>query len=524
MDNDSAHHADIALRMYLTGDYVNLIDKGKDYLDKPHLHFWLAAFSYQLFGVTGFAYKLPSFLFTILGTFATYRLGKTLYGKETGKLAALIVATAFSYVLANNDVRMDAILTASIILATWQLADWVHTKRLINVVGAALGLALGFSTKGHIAVVTSAVGIFFYILYKKDWKSFYHWQLIPLVLLFFIFISPVVYCYYLQYDLHPEKMVRGRTGISGVKFILWQQNFERFQGDSFGSDAKNDYFFFIHSFLWAFAPWSFVAFVAFIKRLKTFITHRYEWLTISTFTAIMVLISLSGFKLPHYLNIIFPVASILAASYIINNEKNCVVVKRLSVLQSIVCTLCLLAAAVLNVWAFPTNNWWTVTGFLLLLPACYLIIKGVNNKMQKLVVVSSLTTLVIFYLLNANFYPQLLRYQAGNEMAQTVKEKIGAGNVYFQEGETSWSLNFYTKTLHQNFSDSVLDSTKKVWVVTNSERIHELDSSYILVKQYQHIDYEITRLQGKFINPATRTKACRKMIIAEVIRKKLSKF
>ena len=140
--------------------------------------------------------------------------------------------------------------------------------------------------------------------------------------------------------------------------------------------------------------------------------------------------------------------------------------------------------------------------------------------MQKLVVVSTLTTLVIFYLLNANFYPQLLRYQAGNEMAQTVKEKIGAENVYFQEGETSWSLNFYTKTLHQNFSDSLLDSTKKVWIVTNSERIQELDSSYILGKQYQHIDYEITRLQGKFINPATRTKACRKMIIAEVIRKK----
>ncbi|MFL5810226.1 MAG: hypothetical protein ACJ749_11940 [Flavisolibacter sp.] len=39
MDNDSAHHANIALRMYLTGDYVSLVDHGKDYLDKPHLHF-----------------------------------------------------------------------------------------------------------------------------------------------------------------------------------------------------------------------------------------------------------------------------------------------------------------------------------------------------------------------------------------------------------------------------------------------------------------------------------------------------
>src|SRR5438128_7187146 len=80
MDNDSAHHANIALHMYLTGDYVSLVDHGKDYLDKPHLHFWLSAWSYSLFGVTGFAYKFPSFLFTLLGTYSTYRLGKVLYG------------------------------------------------------------------------------------------------------------------------------------------------------------------------------------------------------------------------------------------------------------------------------------------------------------------------------------------------------------------------------------------------------------------------------------------------------------
>src|SRR6476661_9192750 len=89
MDNDAAHHAAIALHMYRTGDYVDLVDRGLDYLDKPHLHFWLAAFSYHLFGVTAFAYKLPSFLFTIAGTYATYRLGKALYNAEVGKAAAL---------------------------------------------------------------------------------------------------------------------------------------------------------------------------------------------------------------------------------------------------------------------------------------------------------------------------------------------------------------------------------------------------------------------------------------------------
>ena len=48
MDNDAGHHADIALRMYLTGDYVNLIDHRGDYIDKPHFLFWASALSYHI--------------------------------------------------------------------------------------------------------------------------------------------------------------------------------------------------------------------------------------------------------------------------------------------------------------------------------------------------------------------------------------------------------------------------------------------------------------------------------------------
>src|SRR5215212_9298696 len=99
MDNDAAHHANIAMHMYLTGDYVSIVDYGVDYLDKPHLHFWLCAMSYRVFGVTTFAYKFPSFVFTVLGVYSTYRLGKSLYDAETGRVAALMLASAFAFML-----------------------------------------------------------------------------------------------------------------------------------------------------------------------------------------------------------------------------------------------------------------------------------------------------------------------------------------------------------------------------------------------------------------------------------------
>ncbi len=517
MDNDSAHHADIALRMYLTGDYVNLVDHGEDYLDKPHLHFWLSSWSYSVFGVTGFAYKFPSFLFTILGTYSTFRLGKSLYNAEVGRLAALMVASAFAYILANNDVRMDAILTASIIFATWQLVDWVNHKRLVNVVGAALGLALGFCTKGHIAVFTPAVGTFFYIVYKGDFKSFLHWHLLVLLAAFALFISPVVYCYYLQYDLHPEKVIRGKSGRSGVAFILWKQNFERFQGDSFGADAKNDYLFFFHSFLWAFAPWSVLAFVAFFHRLKGFFTRRWEWLTITSVLVIALMLTFSGFKLPHYLNIIFPVSAVLTASFLLDRWEKRKNLRPLLVTQVIICTLCLLVAGVVNIWAFPIFGFWVIAGFFLLLLAGAYFLLRVRLSLPKMVAASVVTSLLVFYLLNSNFYPQLLRYQAGNELAFDTKGNVDAKQVYFWPGVYSSSYVFYTAELRKEFADSVLQNPSPVWLMTDSQHLPEIkQKGFSFLQTYQHNDYEITRMQLPFVNPATRKGELTRLLLVRV--------
>ncbi|HMU45116.1 MAG TPA: glycosyltransferase family 39 protein [Chitinophagaceae bacterium] len=515
MDNDSAHHANIALHMYLTGDYVSLVDYGRDYLDKPHLHFWLCAFSYKIFGVTTFAYKFPSFLFTVLGTYSTYRLGRSLYNNETGKLAALIVASAFAYMLANNDVRMDAILTACVALSTWQLVDLVQTKKLVNVFGAALGLALGFSTKGHIAVFVPAVSILFYILYRKEWKLFINPKCLLLLLFFGILISPVVYCYYLQYNLHPETMVRGKDHIDGVKFILLNQSVERFSGEM-GSDAKNDYLFFIHSFAWAFAPWSILAFAAVISRTRNFFKRKQEWLTTGIFWTMLLVVSFSGFKLPHYLNIVFPAAAVLAASYIISfNEKQ---TRNAYTLQVIIVSALLLFSLLLNAWAFPVQQFWIIgIAVLLLATVFYFIRSSMYNRLQKTVGISVAAMIVAFFLLNTNFYPQLLTYQAGNELASKTKGKIDPQKVNFWNETYSSSFCFYTKTLRKSFADSVLKSNEKTWLLYDTRDEEAIrNEGYKLENPISSRDFEITKLNLKFVNPATREKSLTALAIAEI--------
>jgi 4-amino-4-deoxy-L-arabinose transferase-like glycosyltransferase len=519
MDADSAHHANIALHMYLTGDYVSLVDQAGDYLDKPHLHFWLCAFSYKIFGVTTFAYKLPSFLFTVFGVYSTYHLGKALYQTEAGKLAALILASSFAFILANTDVRMDAILTACIAFSIWQLVAFIQNRKLLNIAGAALGLALGFSTKGHIAVFVPAVAALFYILYRKDWKIFLNLKWLLMLVLFGMMIAPVIYCYYIQFNLHPEIMVRGKDHLNGVKFILLNQSVERFSGEM-GHDAKHDYFFFLHSFLWAFAPWSVLACFAIAGRIKNFLQRKQEWLTTGVFLVMLVIVSLSGFKLPHYLNVVFPASSVLVAAFVIQKKENVKWIRNIFTIQLIVVVLFLLADAVLNAWAFPVQHVWVMIGLVLLLAAVFYFIKSAAyDRLQKAVAVSVAAMIFSFFLLNSNFYPQLLKYQGGKELADVVKGKLNPGDVYFWKYTYSSSFNFYTQTPYKTFADSVLQPGKKVWLLYDiKDEAAIKQAGYRPGQSFSVLDYEITKLDIKFVNPAKREKQCSRMVLAELGR------
>jgi 4-amino-4-deoxy-L-arabinose transferase-like glycosyltransferase len=526
MDNDSAHHANIGLRMYLTGDYVSLVDHRGDYIDKPHFLFWTSALSYHVFGVTSFAYRFPSFLFTILGTYSIYRLAKELYNRETGKLAALIAASSFCYILANSDVRMDAILTAAIAFATWQLVAWIHHRKFVFLLGAALGLAIGFCTKGHVGLVTPIAGIFFYILYRREWKLFFDWHWLIVILLFVIFISPVVYCYYLQFNLHPEKVSQGIKGVNGVKYILWSHSFDRISGhERFGTVGKEDNFFFLHTFLWTFSPWCFIALIALVVRLKNFFSRKpaplgsggEEWLSTGVFVLLAALINFSNFKLPHYLPILAPATALITARFFESNRNNDHWKRAIYIIQLSASVLLLIAAAIINTWVFPFKNAMVLFGTILLLAIVFyfLLTKRLSN-IQKSISVSVSTMCLFFYLLNTNFYPQLLTYQAGKPLADTTRGIADPKNVYFWKNSFSSTYNFYSSSNRQVYDDSLRG--KKFWLIYQKSQRPEVDSGgFFLGRSFSVPDYEITRLKKKFIDPATRKETLDTMIMTEVL-------
>ena len=244
--------------------------------------------------------------------------------------------------------------------------------------------------------------------------------------------------------------MRGKDHINGVQFILINQSVERFSG-TMGSDAKHDYLFFIHSFLWAFAPWSIIAYWAMAGRLKNFLQRKEEWLTTGVFIITLLIVSFSGFKLPHYLNIVFPTTAVLAASFIINKQTDLKKGKTIFIIQLIIAVLVLLLLGMINSWFFPVKSIAVIAGSIVLLSVVFYFIKSKSiNQLQKAVTLSASLMALVFFLLNSNFYPQLLKYQGGNELAFSTKKIIDPETVYAWKKARVLLISFIQKRSADN--------------------------------------------------------------------------
>ena len=452
-ENDSAQFAVMAMRMVQENDFFSLFKGPEAYLDKPHLHFWLAALSFKLFGIHDWAYRIPAILALFLGAYSCYGLGSLLYNREVGKVSSLIFMTAQTIVLAAIDVRTDAVLTGFTIFAIWQLATYIERNTLDNLLLGAFGAGMAFSTKGQIALLVIGLPLLCQLAFTRKWLRLLNWRVLVGILVFILAITPMLYAYYLQFDMHPELTIRGRNNRSGLFFIFWEQSFERLSGEGIGKNSS-DYFFFFHSFLWVFLPWTIVGLAAYWSKLRVLVRSRFrftegkELVTVGGITLIFIIISFAQFKLPHYLNIVIPLFAVLTASYLfqLRSGERKKSLKAFLGIQYFILSLLFIVSSLICFYVFkfdePYNYVWTVPLLLLII---YYSLKQ-EAYYLKIITVSVCSAVMLNAVLNLHFYPTLLRYQGGLTMARLVEEKgIPVDKIHKLSSEHTWALDFYNQ-------------------------------------------------------------------------------
>lgn len=518
MESDAALYGTIARKMAESGNPIELFADGGDWLDKPHFPFWLTALSFWGLGVNELAYKLPGLLFWGLGLVYTYLLAQRLYSRSVARLAVLFLLTAQHLIMSNNDVRAEPYLVGLIIGAVYHYVRAGERRFSPHLVWGSLLAACAVMTKGLFVLLPVCGGLVVHWLMHRRWSELWQPRWWVALLLVGVFILPELYCLYVQFDLHPEKVIFGSTGTSGVRFFFWDSQFGRFLNTG-PIRGKGDPFFFLHTLLWAFLPWSFWLYAAVLGALAGWRKRAEgarEYVTWGAAGLSFLVFSLSRFQLPHYLNILFPFFSIITANWVCQPREEARQ-RRVAWAQGGVAVLMLLLGFVLLWVARPQQLVLALLGYGLVLGLTLWAFRG--RELPDVVGRSFGVAVALNLLLNVFLYPELLRYQSGSEAAFFINA-LPQQRVVGCYGDKSYALELYAHAPVHRWDLPALSeaaSSQPVYVYLARERIAELQQAGLAVSELRRFDeFHVSRLKWRFLNAATRASVVRPMAVVEV--------
>ena len=318
---DSVTYAALSQHIASHGNWAFLVLDGQEWLDKPHFPFWITALSFKLFGISAFAYILPGFLFHLIGGYYTYRIARMFYGREAAWLSLLVYVSAFHMMYTSTEVKAETFLTGSIMAASYYWLRYDSATKLRYLLLGALFSGVAMMTKGVFTLITITSGLVCMWMYQKQWYKLWSVKWLFALVLTVVCTAPELLALYLQFDAHPEKLVFGRTDVSGIKFFLWDSQFGRFFNTGPIKDAGGAPYYFVAAFLWAFLPWVAVYGAAMVSGIRNFavrsIAERAQFVYLcAAFFITFLMFSATKFQFDYYTVIIYPFAAILCGHYL----------------------------------------------------------------------------------------------------------------------------------------------------------------------------------------------------------------
>lgn len=507
MDIDSAQYAAMSMEMWQNQSFLEITNLGKSYLDKPPLIFWLSSWSMGVFGFHAWAFKLPTFLSTCLGLYSIYRLTQRLWDHETAQKAFLILASSVAWLIFNNDVRTDALLANFVIFSSWQFVEWYAFRKNIHILGVAVGIAMAMLAKGPIGAVAVGVWGASWLIFHRDWKSMFHFRWMIVAILVLNLLIPMCWGLYNQH------------GWEGIRFYFWTQSFGRVTGESeWVNHPGLGYFFPVLA--WSFLPWT----PYLVWGLIVSIMKKNEWrpankaLLVSGLVLFAAL-SLSRYKLPHYIFIILPWLSVLTARWI-SISNGLLFMRFSSVFTWILMSLAAIFIPVFFLLFLPTVSlvFWIIWVFMIVL-TIFSIVKWKENSGSLAVIMAA-----IFIALNAWFYPHLLLYQGTSVIGNLARnKKITAEEIRVTIPFPAYALTFaYQHVLMESEPWLIyqeLEQRNHLWVICDEPRKDYLKEIGVHISEEYRADYyPVTRLKPTFINKHNRAKLLQAVYLCKVTR------
>ena len=501
---DAAQYASISLEMLHNNSYLQVKDLQNDYLDKPPLLFWISSLGLGLFGVCNFAYKLGAFLMLLLSLFSVFKFTVLFYNQQIAKNAVLVFGTCQAFFLMTNDVRTDGLLTSCVITSVWLISEYLIKNKTKYLISAAVFTALAMMAKGPIGIISILMPVGLQMLHQKKWDKIFNVSWLLFLVVVCVLLLPMSYGLYTQYDLHPEKIINGKNNQSGLYFYYWLQSFGRITGENLWNNGL-PWHFFIGSISWDFFPWILILYGGLLLQLKKLVLFNQkkspEIITLSGFVLIFIMLSMSTYKLPHYIFVILPFASIICAVYLETLTKT--QSRNWEKVFFIFGCIILILLIIYPLYFFKEMNY----GLLALLSAQLFLLFRMNKMLIEGISKMIGYVIVLNLFLSFIFYPKLLTFQADSMAGKWFYENKANETVYLV-GNKSHSFNFYTKnTSHKAITLIDIDTIlKPCWLYIKEKDLLKIETKYQITEKKKFANYSVTQLKLPFLLQDKRPK------------------
>lgn len=512
-NGDSALYASISRNMAESGDWLKLNSvMQENWIDKPHLAFWIWAVFIKVFGSTNLGFKLPSFLALLFLLRYVFLFTKKYYDDNTAWTSVIILSSSTHIFISTNDVRIDIFLITFMMGAIYHLQQYLSSRQIFQLLLGAFFASMAVMTKGIYIIIPIGVSVLVTLWYQKifQWLLSWHWLLAAFV--FILGIVPALYALKVQFAHFNNSHILGQKVSNYLQFFFWDSQFGRFNSNLGQVQSNGDPFFYLHTILWAFAPWSLLLLGVFFLKKSPF----KENISNACFAVLLVIISVSKTQLSHHVLILLPFLSVILA-----------VIFRVSLwrlqhplfLYAGYVFLFLILTSGFYVTHFVLEIWIGTYVIVLVLVVFFHILMNRYLIEHRILILFTSISIYLGLFLNAILYPEVLKYQGGKVASDFLKK-----NTRYKVVEEFYAnislLNFYSPVPLKNTKlksmDELLMKRKQV-LYTNEYGVSYLSEhkvNYTILDTFY--DYRTTVLSLDFLRKTTREHVLEKVILVEI--------
>jgi len=288
---------------------------GKPQFEKPILYYFLLAVMFKFFGVSAAMARFWSAAFGIIGVVLTYFLGKKIYGRSAGFIAAVILATSLEYLSLSRAVLTDIAFSAllSVSLAFFYFGYLNSEKRMGWFLLSFISAGLATLTKGPIGIILPLFIILLFVLFSGELKLFFSREILMGLVAFIVIALPWYWSTY------------GKFGQQFIDEFFIRDNINRFFYVAEHKD-NNTWYYYPTTTLAGFLPWSLFLIAGLFKlpwrKSVASDENKGVWFLCCWIVVIFIFFSLAKSKLISYVFPVFPALAIITAGYFERLIKN----------------------------------------------------------------------------------------------------------------------------------------------------------------------------------------------------------